>query len=71
MHTCVHIGELDDVHVWGGRTFRCMGDLTVRFTDIDWREVLNEWSEEDLLYLEHIISEKLHAIAHSRAAGYS
>lgn len=48
-----------------------MGDLTVRFTDIDWREVLNEWSEEDLLYLEHIISEKLHAIAHSRAAGYS
>lgn len=35
--------------------------MTLRFTDIDWREVLNEWCDEDLYYLEGIINEKLAA----------
>ena len=31
----------------------------MRATDLDWREVLNEWDVGDLLYLRSIIDEKL------------
>ncbi|MDH7597524.1 MAG: hypothetical protein QHG98_07305 [Methanothrix sp.] len=34
----------------------------MRFTDIDWREVLNDWSEEDIEYLMEICREKLEQI---------
>ena len=31
----------------------------MRLTDLDWREVLNEWEVGDLMYLRSIIDEKL------------
>ena len=31
----------------------------IRFYDVDWRCVLNDWDESDLRYLASIIEEKL------------
>ncbi|WP_348528336.1 hypothetical protein [Methanothrix sp.] len=31
----------------------------MRFTDIDWRAVLNDFSEADLIYLRSMIDEKI------------
>jgi hypothetical protein len=31
----------------------------LKLYDIDWRAVLNEWDDSDLLYLRSIIDEKL------------
>ncbi|HOK59233.1 MAG TPA: hypothetical protein PK659_10585 [Methanothrix sp.] len=43
----------------------------VRFTDLDWREILNDWSEDEIEYLMAICGEKLEQIrtALPRAAG--
>lgn len=31
----------------------------MRFTDLDWREILNEWNETEIEYLRDICNEKL------------
>ena len=39
----------------------------MRPTDLDWREVLNEWEVGDLLYLRSIIDEKLSMCSRRKA----
>ena len=31
----------------------------MRITDVDWRQIMNSWSEADILYLRSICDEKL------------
>lgn len=38
----------------------------MRFTDVDWREVLNSWDEADIEYLRSICDEKLEQIRWKR-----
>jgi hypothetical protein len=33
--------------------------IRIRVSDIDWRELLNSWTEADILYLKSICDEKL------------
>jgi len=43
-----------------------VGDGMIRFCDVDWREVLNYWDEEDIEYLLCICQEKLDRIRKAR-----